>query len=72
MHAITSSVEKPGALVLFFAMLATKFSGNTFFGLPGQSYRVGLMAVTLIPLYHRHLARLSDLRPTTLCFVEKI
>lgn len=38
-----------GALVLFFAMLATKFSGNTFFGLPGQAYRVGLMAVTLIP-----------------------
>jgi Na+/proline symporter len=35
--------------VLFFAMLATKFSGNTFFGLPGQAYRVGLMAVTLIP-----------------------
>ncbi|MGE4095434.1 MAG: sodium:solute symporter [Candidatus Binatia bacterium] len=38
-----------GAIVLFFAMLATKFSGNTFFGLPGQSYRVGLMAITLIP-----------------------
>lgn len=38
-----------GALVLFFAMLATKFSGNTFFGLPGRSYRVGLMAVSLIP-----------------------
>ena len=38
-----------GAIVLFFAMLATKFSGNTFFGLPGQAYRVGLMAVTLIP-----------------------
>ena len=38
-----------GAIVLFFAMLATKFSGNTFFGLPGRSYRVGLMAVTLIP-----------------------
>jgi solute:Na+ symporter, SSS family len=42
--------KSTGALVLFFAMLATKFSGNTFFGLPGQSYRVGLMAVTLIPL----------------------
>ncbi len=41
--------KSTGALVLFFAMLATKFSGNTFFGLPGQSYRVGLMAVTLIP-----------------------
>ena len=38
-----------GAIVLFFAMLATKFSGNTFFGLPGRSYRVGLMAVSLIP-----------------------
>ena len=38
-----------GALVLFFAMLATKFSGNTFFGLPGQSYRTGLMAVMLVP-----------------------
>ena len=38
-----------GAIVLFFAMLATKFSGNTFFGLPGRSYRIGLMAVTLIP-----------------------
>jgi len=41
--------KNTGALVIFFAMLATKFSGNTFFGLPGQSYRVGLMAVTLIP-----------------------
>ncbi len=41
--------KSTGALVLFFAMLATKFSGNTFFGLPGQSYRVGLIAVTLIP-----------------------
>lgn len=41
--------KNTGALVLFFAMLATKFSGNTFFGLPGQSYRVGLIAVTLIP-----------------------
>ena len=38
-----------GALVLFFAMLATKFSGNTFFGLPGQAYRVGLMSVLLVP-----------------------
>lgn len=38
-----------GAIVLFFAMLATKFSGNTFFGLPGRSYRVGLIAVSLIP-----------------------
>ena len=38
-----------GAVVLFFAMLATKFSGNTFFGLPGRSYRIGLMAVSLIP-----------------------
>lgn len=38
-----------GAFVLFFAMLATKFSGNTFFGLPGQAYRVGLIAITLIP-----------------------
>lgn len=38
-----------GALVLFFAMLATKFSGNTFFGLPGQSYRIGLMSVLLVP-----------------------
>jgi SSS family transporter len=41
--------KSTGAVVLFFAMLATKFSGNTFFGLPGQAYRVGLMAVTLIP-----------------------
>jgi SSS family transporter len=41
--------KSTGALVLFFAMLATKFSGNTFFGLPGQSYRVGLISVTLIP-----------------------
>ena len=41
--------KSTGALVLFFAMLATKFSGNTFFGLPGQSYRTGLMAITLIP-----------------------
>ena len=41
--------KSTGAIVLFFAMLATKFSGNTFFGLPGQAYRVGLMAVTLIP-----------------------
>ena len=41
--------KSTGALVLFFAMLATKFSGNTFFGLPGQAYRVGLMAITLIP-----------------------
>ena len=38
-----------GALVLFFAMLATKFSGNTFFGLPGQAYRIGLMSVLLVP-----------------------
>ncbi len=38
-----------GALVLFFAMLATKFSGNTFFGLPGQAHRVGLMAIIFIP-----------------------
>lgn len=41
--------KSTGALVLFFAMLATKFSGNTFFGLPGQAYRVGLISVTLIP-----------------------
>lgn len=41
--------KSTGAVVLFFAMLATKFSGNTFFGLPGQAYRVGLMAATLIP-----------------------
>jgi uncharacterized sodium:solute symporter family permease YidK len=41
--------KSTGAVVLFFAMLATKFSGNTFFGLPGQVYRVGLMAATLIP-----------------------
>lgn len=41
--------KSTGALVLFFAMLATKFSGNTFFGLPGQAYRVGLIAATLIP-----------------------
>ncbi len=41
--------KSTGAIVLFFAMLATKFSGNTFFGLPGQAYRVGLMAATLIP-----------------------
>jgi solute:Na+ symporter, SSS family len=41
--------KNTGAVVLFFAMLATKFSGNTFFGLPGQAYRVGLMAATLIP-----------------------
>ncbi len=38
-----------GALVLFFAMLATKFSGNTFFGLPGQAYRIGLMAALFVP-----------------------
>jgi len=38
-----------GAVVLFFVMLATKFSGNTFFGLPGQAYRIGLMSVMLIP-----------------------
>ena len=38
-----------GTVVLFFVMLATKFSGNTFFGLPGQAYRVGLMSVMLIP-----------------------
>ena len=38
-----------GALVLFFAMLATKFSGNTFFGLPGQSYRIGMMSIMLVP-----------------------
>jgi Na+/proline symporter len=41
--------KNTGAIVLFFAMLATKFSGNSFFGLPGQAYRVGLMAATLIP-----------------------
>ena len=41
--------KSTGAVVLLFAMLATKFSGNTFFGLPGQAYRVGLIAVTLIP-----------------------
>ncbi|MBI3247754.1 MAG: sodium:solute symporter family protein [Deltaproteobacteria bacterium] len=41
--------KSTGAIVLFFAMLATKFSGNTFFGLPGQAYRVGLIAATLIP-----------------------
>lgn len=41
--------KRTGAIVLFFAMLATKFSGNTFFGLPGQAYRVGLIAATLIP-----------------------
>ena len=41
--------KNTGAVVLLFAMLATKFSGNTFFGLPGQAYRVGLMAITLIP-----------------------
>lgn len=41
--------KSTGAIVIFFAMLATKFSGNTFFGLPGQAYRVGLISATLIP-----------------------
>jgi len=39
-----------GALLLFFTMQATQYSGNTFFGFTGMAYRSGLIWVLVIPM----------------------
>lgn len=39
-----------GALLLFFTMQATQYSGNAFFGFTGMGYRNGLIWVLSIPL----------------------
>ena len=39
-----------GALVLFFTMQATQYSGNAFFGFTGMGYRNGLIWILAIPL----------------------
>ena len=39
-----------GALLLFFTMQATQYSGNAFFGFTGMAYRSGLIWVLAIPL----------------------
>ena len=39
-----------GALLLFFTMQATQYSGNAFFGFTGMGYRNGLIWILSIPL----------------------
>ncbi|MEZ5557001.1 MAG: sodium:solute symporter family protein [Pseudomonadales bacterium] len=39
-----------GALVLFFTMQATQYSGNAFFGFTGMGYRNGLIWILAVPL----------------------
>ena len=39
-----------GALLLFFTMQATQYSGNAFFGFTGKAYRSGLIWILAIPL----------------------
>lgn len=39
-----------GAIVLFFTMQATQYSGNAFFGFTGMGYRSGLIWILAIPL----------------------
>jgi SSS family transporter len=39
-----------GALVLFFTMQATQYSGNAFFGFTGMGYRSGLIWILAVPL----------------------
>ncbi len=39
-----------GAVVLFFTMQATQYSGNAFFGFTGMGYRNGLIWILAIPL----------------------
>ena len=39
-----------GALLLFFTMQATQYSGNAFFGFTGKAYRSGLIWILAVPL----------------------
>ncbi len=39
-----------GAVVLFFTMQATQYSGNAFFGFTGMGYRSGLIWILVVPL----------------------
>lgn len=39
-----------GAVLLFFTMQATQYSGNAFFGFTGMGYRNGLIWIVAIPL----------------------
>ena len=39
-----------GAIILFFTMQATQYSGNAFFGFTGMAYRSGLIWILAVPL----------------------